>query len=65
MTDNFFSMSGGASDMAPGAVRYINDVNTQLRLLSGEARLMEASGENSLFCIICLSQKHNNKGNKL
>ena len=42
VTDGLFSMS---SSQSPGSIRYVNDVDTQLRLLSGEARLMEASGE--------------------
>ena len=44
VTDGLFSMSSSIGQ-APGSIRYINDVDTQLRLLSGEARLMEASGE--------------------
>jgi hypothetical protein len=42
VTDCMFCMSSTSS---PGAVRYVNDVETQLGLLSGEARLIEACGE--------------------
>ena len=44
VTDGLFSMSSSVGQ-SPGSIRYVNDIDTQLRLLSGEARLMEASGE--------------------
>ena len=40
----FLSLSMGSTSAFPGAVRYINDVGTQLALPSGDARLLEASG---------------------